>query len=274
MKKIITIAVLSCMAIILFSQAPQKFNYQAVVRDSDGTPSGKSVSFQISILSGSESGAAVYTETQSATSNAQGIVALQIGGGTTSNDFSAIRWDTSSYYLKVEMDAAGGTNYALYSTSQLLSVPYALNAKTASNSTTLISAFQPSGCQTLDPFTTTFQKIGDMGTLTKSSSDTWLEINVQTFLWVESFATGCKSVLFQLRVDSTVTTIGNATCLIKTPDAIFPVSITGVFKDITAGNHVVSLWAKGIGNGGTKAMWDVGCFNSSKTNNVLIKEYY
>ncbi len=136
MKKHITSAVLSFIAIILFSQAPEKFSYQAVVRDNNGDPlANKSVSFQISILSGSGSGTAIYTETHSATSSTQGIVTLQIGGGTTSGNFSAINWSSGKYYLKVEMDAAGGTNYALYSTSQLVSVPYAMHASTADSVT-------------------------------------------------------------------------------------------------------------------------------------------
>lgn len=140
MKKLFTSFILICLAITMFSLAPQKFNYQAVVRDSDGNPlSVKSVSFQISILSDSESGTAVYTEIQSATSNTNGVVTLQVGNGTTSDDFSAIDWSSANYYLKTEMDASGGTNYVLYSNTQLLSVPYALHAtsaRTAENVTT------------------------------------------------------------------------------------------------------------------------------------------
>jgi hypothetical protein len=141
------------------------------------------------------------------------------------------------------------------------------------DNSTKVTAFQPTGCQSLENFTIAYQKIGDMGTLTKANADTWLEINVQTVLWAGTFASGTTSVLFELRVDDKATTIGNATCLIKEAGTRYPVSITGVFKNVSAGNHTVSLWAKGVHNGGTDAMWDAGCYNSIGTNNVLVKEY-
>ncbi len=133
MKRLALISMTLCLAFLIHAQTPQKFNYQAVVRDGTGKPlTNKSVSFQISILQGSENGTTVYTETHFATSNTLGVITLQIGGGTTSGNFSAINWSSGNYYLKVEMDASGGADYALYSTSQLLSVPYSLYAATAS----------------------------------------------------------------------------------------------------------------------------------------------
>ena len=66
------------------------------------------------------------------TTNNFGLANLNIGeGSTVSGDFSTIDWSTDKYYIKVEMDATGGTSYQLMGTSQLLSVPYALNAKSA-----------------------------------------------------------------------------------------------------------------------------------------------
>jgi hypothetical protein len=54
-----------------------------------------------------------------------------IGGGTTSDDFSAIQWQSGPYFCKLEIDPTGGTNYNDYGTFQLVSVPYALYANTA-----------------------------------------------------------------------------------------------------------------------------------------------
>jgi uncharacterized protein (TIGR02145 family) len=95
----------------------------------------KNVSFRISILSGSISGSVSYSETHtSLTTNAFGLVEMEIGKGTpVTGTFSAIIWGSNSYFVKIEMDPAGGTAYQLLSTSQLLSVPYALHAKTADN---------------------------------------------------------------------------------------------------------------------------------------------
>jgi len=58
-------------------------------------------------------------------------VTMEIGGGTTSDDFSAIDWGADLYFLKVEMDATGGTSFSEMGTTQLLSVPYALFAENA-----------------------------------------------------------------------------------------------------------------------------------------------
>jgi len=118
----------------VFSQAPQKFNYQAVVRDDAGTIlEDQNVSIKISILQGAVDGTVVYSETHSPTTSSIGLVTLEIGGGTTSDDFTLIDWGSNIYFMKVEMDATGGTTYTEMGTSQILSVPYALHSKTAEN---------------------------------------------------------------------------------------------------------------------------------------------
>jgi len=118
-----------------FCQVPEKFNYQAVVRDQDGNLiANQKVSFRINILSGSAQGTPVYIETHIDSTNKLGLVTLEIGGGTVeSGDFSIIDFGKYNYYMKVEMDKEGGTNYAEMGTTQLLSVPYALYAKDVEN---------------------------------------------------------------------------------------------------------------------------------------------
>jgi hypothetical protein len=120
----------------LFAQAPQSFNYQAVARDASGNPlPNEDVSFRISILSGSVSGTTQYREVHIVTTNTLGLVNLAIGKGTAQfGDFSSINWGSDEHFVKVEMDVTGGTNYLLFGTSQLLSVPYALHAKTSESS--------------------------------------------------------------------------------------------------------------------------------------------
>ncbi|SFN61657.1 hypothetical protein SAMN04487989_10244 [Bizionia echini] len=114
---------------IAFSQTPQKMSYQAIIRSSDGTlVTNQSIGMQISILAGSINGSAVYTETQSATTNINGLVSLEIGTGSTSDDFSAIDWSSGTFFIKTESDITGGNNYSITGTNQLLSVPYALHA--------------------------------------------------------------------------------------------------------------------------------------------------
>jgi hypothetical protein len=63
------------------------------------------------------------------------LVSLEIGSGTSSDDFSAIDWSAGPFFIKTATDASGGSNYIIIGTSQLMSVPYALYAKTSGSST-------------------------------------------------------------------------------------------------------------------------------------------
>ncbi|MBN2612832.1 MAG: DUF1566 domain-containing protein [Bacteroidales bacterium] len=117
------------------SQSPEKMSYQAVIRNNNNQlVINTQVGMKISILKGSASGTVVYAETQKPTTNADGLVSFQIGDGTVvSGSFSGINWADGTYFIKTETDPSGGTNYTISGANQLLSVPYALNAKTAEN---------------------------------------------------------------------------------------------------------------------------------------------
>lgn len=115
------------------AQAPQRMSYQAVVRNSaDQLVPNATVGMRISILQGSEQGPAVYVETQTPQTNANGLVSLAVGSGTVvSGNFANINWGNGSYFIRTEADPNGGSNYSISGTSQLLSVPYALHAGNA-----------------------------------------------------------------------------------------------------------------------------------------------
>jgi uncharacterized protein (TIGR02145 family) len=133
MIKLFTILVAILLMATVWAQSPQKMSYQAVIRNSSNAiVASGTVGMRISILQGSATGTAVYTETQTATTNANGLVSIEIGGGT---GFDAINWASGVYFIKTETDPTGGTNYTITGTSQLLSVPYALYAKTSGSST-------------------------------------------------------------------------------------------------------------------------------------------
>ncbi len=131
-KKILFSAAFAVLTFIGLAQVPDAFNYQAVVRNNSGeVVANQNVSFQISILQGSESGTVLYAETHTKSTNAFGLVNLQIGNGTlVSGVFSPGGWGTTSHFLKVEIDPAGGSAYTHLGTSELLSVPYAFHAQT------------------------------------------------------------------------------------------------------------------------------------------------
>jgi hypothetical protein len=114
------------------AQPATSFKYQAVVRDGQGLViANQAVSFRISILTDTENGITAYSETQVVTTTAQGLVNLNIGEGTlVSGDFNLIDWGNHHFYLKIEIDPQGGTDYTAMGVSPLLSVPYALHAQT------------------------------------------------------------------------------------------------------------------------------------------------
>jgi hypothetical protein len=141
MQRIFTIAAALLMTASVWAQAPEKMSYQAVVRDaSDALITNQAVGMQISILQGSATGTAVYEETQTPSTNANGLVSLEIGTGTVvTGTFNTIDWSAGPYFIKTETDPTGGTTYTITGTSQLMSVPYALHAKTAESVTGTIS---------------------------------------------------------------------------------------------------------------------------------------
>lgn len=131
MKKLITLCLLIVIAAVpSFAQSPDGVNYQAVVRDGSGQlVTSTVVGMRLSILQGSSSGTAVYTETHLPTTNGYGLVNVALGDGSTSDDFSTIDWGNGPYFIRLEIDVTGGTSYQLMGASQLLSVPYALYAR-------------------------------------------------------------------------------------------------------------------------------------------------
>lgn len=116
------------------AQAPQKVNYQSVVRDALGDiQPNMPVSFKFSIRDQTANGAILYQETQATTTNVLGIATLLIGNGIPQQgNFSSINWANGSKFLQVELALAGG-GYTDMGTTQLVSVPYALYAETAGN---------------------------------------------------------------------------------------------------------------------------------------------
>jgi hypothetical protein len=128
MKKIYSILVALLLTANVFAQAPQKMSYQAVIRKSNNAlVQSLPVGMKISILQGSTTGTPVYVETQTATTNANGLVSLEIGTGTAiTGTFAAINWATGPYFIKTETDPNGGTAYTIAGTNELMSVPYAL----------------------------------------------------------------------------------------------------------------------------------------------------
>ena len=135
MKKLFTLLTFAfCISNLLIAQVPPNaFNYSAVARNAAGVPiANTTIGIQIGILKTSALGALQYQENHFVNTDAFGLFNLTVGAGAVqSGTMAAINWSNDNYYLKVGMDANGSTNFLTMGTTQLLSVPYALHAKTA-----------------------------------------------------------------------------------------------------------------------------------------------
>ncbi len=125
-------ALLLCSAIVATAQGvPQAFNYQGIARDASGEVlAGQTMTVRASIIDGGSS-TALYTETHAVTTNAFGLFTLAIGSGTpVTGSFAAIDWSAGIREIGIEIDLGAG--FVDLGGSQLLSVPYALMAGSAS----------------------------------------------------------------------------------------------------------------------------------------------
>src|SRR5690606_19561339 len=135
MKTLYTLIAFLAINFTLFTQAPQRLSYEAVIRNSSGgLVISHAVGMKISILQGTSTGTAVYAETHTTTTNANGLATIEIGGGiVVSGTFTGINWGSGPYWIKTETDPEGGTSYTIKGTNPILSVPYALYSKSAEN---------------------------------------------------------------------------------------------------------------------------------------------
>ncbi|MEQ9102463.1 MAG: DUF1566 domain-containing protein [Imperialibacter sp.] len=132
MKKISVNVFLMLLSVAIQAQVPYAISYQGLVRNANNVVVANStVSLRVSIIKTTATGSIVYVETHSTTTDGNGIFTVKIGEGSSSDNFAAINWLSDKYFLKREIDPAGGSNYTISGTTQFLSVPYALYANTA-----------------------------------------------------------------------------------------------------------------------------------------------
>ncbi|PLX07601.1 MAG: hypothetical protein C0596_10080, partial [Marinilabiliales bacterium] len=135
MKKIFILTLLVLFSVITLAQTPLKFSYQSVVRNTDSELiCEQEIGMKVTILQGTIDGTEVYVETHQPTTNINGLLTIEIGAGSVQEGvFADIDWSADTYFIKTEIDPEGFSNYTIVGVSKLLSVPYALHAKTAEN---------------------------------------------------------------------------------------------------------------------------------------------
>ena len=148
MKKfLLSIFVFASVSLSAIAQSPEGFKYQAVVRNaSNFILANQAVGLRVIIQQGYIGGTSVYSETFTVTTNANGLVNVEIGNGSVlSGTFASINWANGPYFIETAVDVAGGTAYSVIGTSQLMSVPYALYAKTSGNGQGPVGPAGPAG---------------------------------------------------------------------------------------------------------------------------------
>ena len=122
----------------VMAQAPQGIPYQAVARDNAGNLiKNQNIAVRFSIHDGTANGTVVFTETHSVTTDALGLFAVNIGGGTSSGTLADVNWGSGAKFTQVELDVTGGSNFIDMGTTQMMSVPYALYAGSSGNSSSV-----------------------------------------------------------------------------------------------------------------------------------------
>lgn len=177
-------------SILGYSQTPQGFNYQSVVRDAAGDIlANTTIGIEFKLHQTTTDGTVVYTETHTPTTNAYGVFDLIVGQGTTTIDFSTINWSSDSYFLEVSVDTSGGTSYTSMGTTQLLSVPYALQAAHAT------TAENVSGLEAIDEGNGTgWRLIGSNSDNYGDIGDASIDLSVSTNASTTNGATGVRSI--------------------------------------------------------------------------------
>ena len=224
MRKICFLLTAIILTATAFAQAPEKMSYQAVIRDASNVlVINHAIGMKISILQGSTSGSAVYVETQTPTSNANGLVSMEIGSGTVvSGTFNTIDLSNGPYFIKTETDPAGGTTYTITGTSQLLSVPYALYSKTAESSVGISSFAQfyalmpPDNAATVAPGSAIdFPQDGPMNgsDITRISASSFNLSAIGTYMinWQVSVSEAAQLAIFLDGMEVPYTVVGRAT---------------------------------------------------------------
>ena len=241
MKKIFTILAVVVLTINVFAQAPQKMTYQAVVRNSSNTLVQNSpIGMKVSLLQGSATGTVVYVEKHSTSTNGNGLINIEIGGGTVVSGtyLNGIYWAGGPYFIKTEIDPLGGTAYTITPTSELLSVPYSnysqvsgVGLELSNPSMNFLGVYSETSSSPANLYRG-FIQIGYVNA-TKVMIDLEWDID----------SVSSKFYKYKIMADVTPSILGSATITLS-PTGWFPITGTGTLVGSTLTLNVSNMWGE------------------------------
>ena len=136
MKKFLITILCLVAASTMFAQVPQSFSFQAVMRDnSNNLMANQIVHAKFTITPNDNSDVITYCETQNLTTDTNGILRAEIGKGTSCGGrFDQIHWERGEYLLNCHFAFSAIPEDFITTSSQLISVPYALVSGSAKSS--------------------------------------------------------------------------------------------------------------------------------------------
>ena len=144
MKKLLTLTLAMFLSIAIFAQSPQAVCYQAVATDAAGVElQARNISVRATLFQGTIDGNIVSQEVFAVTTDEFGLFNLEIGqGGAVAGvpAFADINWGQGPFFLGMEMDPAGGTDFVSLGKSQIISVPYALYSDRSNTAQNAVNA--------------------------------------------------------------------------------------------------------------------------------------
>ena len=205
LKKITFIAFIGLLFIGQGVRAQKVFNegilFQALAKDSKGNAAGeRNIYVRVTLKENDPSGPVKYSENFQVFSDANGIFSVVIGHGNQTSGFSGLvglNWAESIYFLQIEIAIAPTiqgiqwnleNEYRDLGTTQLWSVPYALNSRIANSAITLESVLPPSlGGTGIDNGENTITLEGNLSII--GSGDISFNTNSDTLLTLPSSGT-------------------------------------------------------------------------------------
>ena len=160
MKTLLILFVTLLISMSGFTQ-PESINYKAVVKDGSGNlVVSQTFDVTFTILKNSDN-SVIYEETHTnETTDANGLMILNIGGGSSTGSIVNVNWGSDIHLLKTEIDLEQDGSFINLGTTSFKAVPYALFAPDRSTGLELITENANTGWRLIGSDPNNFGSIG------------------------------------------------------------------------------------------------------------------